>query len=93
MISDELIHFLHTYSVNNFDMVSNTGYALCFFCLDDIPLDEINEFVDCTTCICPRCGIDSLLPKVVSYSSGGLVLKLEITKSTATEMRDYYFSY
>lgn len=35
----------------------------CFDCLQPLPTTEISEWIDeNTTAICPRCGIDSVLP-------------------------------
>jgi hypothetical protein len=39
----------------------------CFYCLETFPAEEVEEYVDkfcgeCITALCPRCGIDAVLP-------------------------------
>jgi hypothetical protein len=60
----------------------------CFYCRKTFPASEIREWVDkapgsggSTTALCPRCGIDSVLP-------GGLI---KLSKAMLDEMNDYWF--
>lgn len=63
----------------------------CFYCLSIFPPNEINEWVeereDCPrgpgkTAICPKCGIDSVLPNTIGY---------EITKDLLEKMQKRFF--
>ena len=53
----------------------------CFYCLAIFPASEITKWIDMTeTAICPRCGVDSVLP-------GG-----RGTPEVLREMHEYWFA-
>jgi hypothetical protein len=63
----------------------------CFYCLRIFPPNEINEWIeereDCPrgpgkTAICPKCGIDSVLPDTIGY---------EIKKDFLVKMQKKFF--
>ena len=49
----------------NRDRITAAPSCGCFYCLATVPGDDVREWVDDgRTALCPRCGIDSVLPDV-----------------------------
>ncbi len=72
--------------------ILNSKICGCFHCLNIYPPQEITEWInenpECPrgsgrTAICPKCGIDSVLPDTINY---------EINKELLDEMRIKYFT-
>ncbi len=64
----------------------------CFYCLSIFPPNEIVEWItepkDCPrgpgeTAICPKCGIDSVLPDTIEY---------DLTKGLLAAMKQQFFN-
>lgn len=89
----KVLRDLHKFSSRNRQAIRESGEIGCFFCLERFPPAEVTDWTrerDARyTGLCPRCGIDSLLPssKAVPYFNGTfdwpMVLK---------NMQEYWFS-
>lgn len=54
---------IYSFMTNHRDMIELSGEAHCLECGADTPCEEIVEWTDLnTTGICPRCGVDKLVP-------------------------------
>jgi hypothetical protein len=54
-------------SFKNKDEIISSEICSCFYCLAKFTPNEINEWVDeGSTAICPKCGIDSVVPGDIS---------------------------
>ena len=53
---------------NNLDEISKAGgQCSCFFCIRQFHNSDIHAWTDGgATCICPNCGVDALIPGVIS---------------------------
>ena len=50
-------------SIRNREQIESAETVGCFFCLETFKGSEVTEFCDNgKTGICPKCGVDSLLP-------------------------------
>ena len=67
----------------------------CFYCLEVYPKEEIREWIDggCTA-LCPRCGIDAVLPEARFLLDTGqdLVQINTLFPELLREMHDTWFS-
>lgn len=63
---ENLLKTIHLSSWGNKTLLCNNTHQKCgcFFCQKTFQFDEIEEFVDgkLETALCPRCGIDSVIP-------------------------------
>jgi hypothetical protein len=84
---------LHRYSSNNRELLSKSDLAGCFYCGSIFSPREIQDWVDGkqvesgdledgVTALCPRCGIDSVLPATAAIT---------LTEELLTEMHDHWF--
>ena len=84
---------LHRYSSHNRHLLETVPCAGCFYCRAVFAPSEITDWVDGTpsgpeelddgvTALCPRCGIDSVLP-----GEAGIA----ITPELLAQMNDYWF--
>jgi hypothetical protein len=57
-------------SLRNRGQIAEAQSCGCHYCLATFPSDEVQNWVDdgCTA-LCPRCGIDSVLPNVTDDAS------------------------
>ncbi len=54
---------LHKQSSYNYDLLKETQHGRCFYCLAKFEFVDIEHWTDKSqTAICPKCGIDSVLP-------------------------------
>jgi len=61
-IDNELI-FKHKECTDNKPALKENGVCGCFCCCNVFDYDSINEWIDDKlTALCPRCGVDSVLP-------------------------------
>jgi hypothetical protein len=81
MTKEELIK-LHEQSSNNRDKLKKYLLCGCFYCAETFHPSEIEEWAVKDTAICPRCGIDSVIPLTIGAT--GNIQMLE-------EMFDYWF--
>lgn len=83
--------YLHQHSSRHRAAVERSELCGCFYCRSVFPPNEITEWIggandnldDGVTALCPRCGIDSVLP-----SGAGIV----ITPELLADMNRYWFS-
>lgn len=65
-------------------LMEHVNGCACFYCGAFFKSTEIKEWTDDgETAICPRCGIDSVLPDVPLYT---------LDKNLLAEMHTYFFS-
>jgi hypothetical protein len=91
---DKKMEWLHTFCHNNRERLASAGYGHCFYCSAmDFPVDSIREWVGTNnqTALCPDCSIDTVLPKVVRYSSEDELEDYFITNKDLLKMRKYWF--
>ena len=85
---------IHRFSSNNRELLRQSDTASCFYCLASFPAGEILDWVDGpqnksgehddgVTALCPRCGIDSVLPSAAPIKHDAELL---------TEMNQYFFN-
>jgi hypothetical protein len=74
---------VHAYSSNHKEAVNLSGACVCFYCEERIPTASIIEWTDSgdSTAICPRCGVDALIPEKL----------IEVTPQLLVAMRYFYF--
>jgi hypothetical protein len=84
---------IHTYSSKNRQLLGKSVLAGCFYCCNTFSPSEIQDWVDGKqvetgelddgiTALCPRCGIDSVLPEGIPFHLDGALL---------AEMHEYFF--
>lgn len=64
---DRSLEYVHTLSIGHRHLVAASRQCGCFYCCTIFPPTEITEWVDGdedagVTALCPRCGIDAVLP-------------------------------
>ncbi len=58
--------------------------AGCFYCLEVFPTGEVKEWTDGqTTALCPKCGIDSVIPSTPDFP---------VTEDVLKQMEAYWFA-
>jgi len=71
------------YSIYNMPELEKSNKAGCYHCMSTFEPSEISETTDDgKTAMCPKCGIDSVLPESSPF-------KLDI--QTLTELNKYWF--
>ena len=71
------------HATRNRATLSNAERAACYYCLAIFSPAEIIDWVDEEqTALCPRCGIDSVLPDSAGY---------EFTQEELRELRQFWF--
>jgi hypothetical protein len=64
----EAIRDAHGFAVRHRALIEGSGVCGCFYCLETFAPPEITEWVDNgQTALCPKCGIDSVLPSASGY--------------------------
>lgn len=59
------VQLLHEYCNDNKDAISKSVMCGCCFCCEIYNSQQVCEYVDNNTCaLCPKCGIDSVLPDI-----------------------------
>lgn len=67
---------------HNKDNIKASYQVGCFYCLNVYPAAEVDEYVSDNTALCPKCGIDAVLPDVAIPN---------LSVSFLGEMFKYYF--
>ena len=64
MVQPDRLEALHALSIHNRALIARATTCGCFYCTATFRPSEITEWVDpnSDTALCPRCGIDSVLP-------------------------------
>lgn len=74
---------LHAYSSYNRKLVDVADQCYCFYCQNTMDAGEIEDYADDgQTAICPKCGIDSILPDSIEEA---------LDANTIAEMNEYWF--
>ena len=74
---------LHTYSSHNRNLVAVANKCYCFYCKTISDSLEIKDYADNgQTAICPKCGIDSIIPDSIEET---------MDEKTIAEMNEYWF--
>ena len=80
---EEQLKRLHTYSSHNRNLVLMANRCCCFCCQRSMDSREIQHYTNNgQTALCPKCGIDSIIPDSVGES---------IDQATIAEMHEYWF--
>lgn len=81
--SNNLI-YLHKFCTDNKSLILSQEQAACFHCKQFIKSEDISEYWDQgKTAVCPKCGVDALIPKIID--------SIQISKSTLESMCKFYF--
>ena len=79
-------HEIHRKSSSHEQDIRNSKICGCFYCLNIFSPSEINEWWDeksgSKTAVCPKCGIDAVIPDDIGY---------EITVELLEKMKKEYF--
>lgn len=71
------------FATSNKVSLAKSEYAACYFCMEIYPAKEVIDFLATEdTALCPRCGIDSVLPDQSPY---------ELTKENLLELHKFWF--
>ncbi len=94
--SEADLRSIHQYSAHHREMMGRSERAGCFYCLAEFEPTDITEWVDWpdhvgdgqenelgVTAVCPRCGIDSVLPSAAPITWDSTLL---------AEMHECWFS-
>ena len=83
---------LHRFSFKNKELLAKSESAGCFYCRTIFPASDIRKWVDGEpgseklhgglTALCPRCGIDAVLPSAAP---------IELTEDLLAEMNEHWF--
>lgn len=74
---------LHAYSSHNRALVEGARQCHCFYCQATVDASEVVDYSDNgQTAICPKCGIDSILPDSIEET---------LNADTIAEMNEYWF--
>jgi hypothetical protein len=60
--TEDELKSIHRLASRNRDLLSQSGECACFYCLTRLHIDEIVEWLDDGTAICPKCSVDSIVP-------------------------------
>lgn len=70
------------YSRNHKDLLKQSTESGCYYCCNFFPSSDVKEWCDDgETALCPKCGVDSVIPSVEN----------ELTLSTLKAMSKYWF--
>jgi hypothetical protein len=71
------------FATSNEQALKESAYAGCYYCLRIYPSSEVTQFLEVErTALCPKCGIDSVLPSNSPY---------ELTVDTLKELNKFWF--
>jgi Zn finger protein HypA/HybF involved in hydrogenase expression len=74
---------LHAYASHNKELIEKSDKCYCFHCKSVFESGEIERYLnEETTAICPKCGIDSVIPDGMDE---------KIDETIISEMHDYWF--
>lgn len=80
----EKIKLAIKFATSNKDALGKSKYAACYYCQQVFLANEVVEFLEVeNTALCPKCGIDSVLPDTSGY---------EFTKENLLELHKFWFS-
>ncbi len=83
LLSESDQRSLHRHSSIHRETLLRVGKCGCFYCSSIFDVAEVTEWVDHEqTALCPRCGIDSVIPGTVSDLFGEKLL---------SEMYEFWF--
>jgi rRNA maturation protein Nop10 len=68
----------------NRTLVEKAPYCGCYFCRSQFSSIEIREYCDSSsTALCPKCGVDSVVPQPENLTSGDFAEELYRAKRSA----------
>ena len=74
---------LHAYCMGNRELIARANRCYCFYCKAEMDKSEIVDYLEQeNTAICPKCGVDAILPDSV---------REPINKTLLTQLHDYWF--
>ena len=82
MTEEKLRQALH-FATSNEKALKNAPKAGCYYCMSIFDASEVTEFLQQErTALCPKCGIDSVLPSTAPY---------ELTQECLKELNAFWF--
>jgi len=72
---------IHCFSTSNRSLLMLANGCVCFYCKDRFLFEDIKEWIPDYTAICPKCGIDSVVPNAEL-----------ITNCLLNEMSEFWFA-
>ena len=80
----DIIKKMYKFSSNHRELILNSPFCGCFHCRNScIMVRDIVEWVDNgKTAICPKCGVDAILPGI---------LEVPVTEGFLDQMNRYFF--
>ena len=79
--SKEMLTATHKHCTNNHDAINASKVCGCFYCEATYAPSAVTSYVSGQDAVCPKCGIDSVLPDA----------SLEITPELLRAMYDRWF--
>lgn len=82
-ISAQQLYSAIEYATSNVEALRESEQAACYYCMKIYSALEVVEFIpEENTAICPKCGIDSVLPGTCG---------IEFSEENLNIINDYYF--
>jgi Pyruvate/2-oxoacid:ferredoxin oxidoreductase delta subunit len=94
-LTKEQLRSWHGLSIKNAEIIKESTYCACFFCLRIFPSTAINSWIKekgagaKETARCPGCGMDSVLPGGDEHDFGE---EPELTPEVLVQMQRLYFN-
>jgi hypothetical protein len=64
-MNEETLKKIHKLSSKHRQELQNSDSCFCFYCFKNFDYSDIVEWIESNECaICPKCGIDSVLPNI-----------------------------
>jgi uncharacterized paraquat-inducible protein A len=80
---DDLLKQIHKYASDNREILSKSRLCHCFGCESKFKFTSIKKWIHKdNTAVCPRCGIDAVVPAEVS---------IKLTRNILVKMNEYFF--
>lgn len=102
-LTQEQLQLLHKHSIYHRQQILASQVCGCFYCETMLVPSDIKEWTDNTlTAMCPKCGIDSVLPDSFTATSNDrgqdlilgpvpIVADVQLSASVLRQMRQYFF--
>ena len=90
-LPENTLNMLHDLSSNHQSLLRLVVYCGCFHCKTTFSVDEIKRWIDGQqTALCPKCGIDSVIPSLALGSS--IAAAYSCSPKTLEAMYDFWFN-
>ncbi len=82
IIKEDLYHKLYTYSKNNKALINEAEICYCYHCNKKFTKEEVIEYLEEDTALCPNCKVDAVIPDSIDESLNMIIIE---------EMNKYWF--